>query len=367
MKKELRRIATYLLMTLAFVAFVGCGKSGGGSNIGRDVDKYIARGKYKITRFTFVSAVENKDNIWSLNWPVNYEVDNYSVNFFDPKEMTKEQRDYIYSFVDSLPNYQGEEEYLCTIKLSLEVGNGNKIITGTPLKVISGSYPEGYDEFASIVNDLCGGNKEYVSTSTKMLEATPELFTIRTNISDINVYGGTVEDLMSFLNIDSICDLNEYSSGNGSFTVKDCASHFTFVKYLANELKSAPSTDEECYAYAVELAGKLGVDESLVVKEVSEYGEQEWYSIPDYEGYNLRVYRTDQIQDKIMYYGGYVDSYYDTFKIYESTMSPYDELQGYKLYDFTYSPDDKFAVAVDAVMYEDKDIFAPIGAAMEDY
>lgn len=360
MNRTLYKTIAVFFILITCVSFSGCGNHGNSSN--DEIDSFyenrdIKKGIYKITRISITSAVENDDNIWIINWPKCYYVDNNYVDFFDCEEMSEEQRDFIYSFVNSLPKYQGDEEYLYLIRMNISSGKDYKNHDIGATKCICGGYPEGFEEFVNIINDICGGDKEYINSNSKVVEITPELFTARTNIADENVNGGTVPELMSFLNIDDICSLITLD-GN---MVKDTARNFTSVKYLVHEVKTAPSTDEECYDYAVKLAKKLDIDDKLVVKEISEYGEQEWYSVPGYKDYNLRVYRADLIEDKIAQTGGYVDSYYDTFKIYEDMTSPGDELQGYALYDFTYSPDYKFAIAVLGDIDKDKKIFAELG------
>ncbi|MBR3320836.1 MAG: hypothetical protein IKG04_02725, partial [Exiguobacterium sp.] len=58
----------------------------------------------------------------------------------------------------------------------------------------------------------------------------------------------------------------------------------------------------------------------------------------------IRVYRTDCYSKDIRNYGGWVDSYYESFIIYE----PVDmgELEGANSFDFVYSNDHKFAVCI---------------------
>lgn len=364
MNRTLYKTIAVLFILMMCVSFAGCGNQGNSVyNVeGTYENRDIKKGKYKITDISVVSAVENDDNIWMINWPKCYYVDNYYVDFFSCEEMSEEQRNFIYSFVNSLPKYQGDEEYLYLIRMNISSGKDYKNHDIGAQRCICGSYPEEFEEFVNIINDICGGDKEYINSNTKVVEITPELFTARTNVADINVYGGTVPELMSFLNIDDIYSLNSFGSGRG--LVVDSARNFSAVKYLVNEVKSTPSTDEECYDYAVKLAKKLDIDDKLVVKEISEYGEQEWYSVPGYKDYNLRVYRADLIEDKIAQTGGYVDSYYDTFRIYEDMTSPGDELQGYALYDFTYSPDYKFAIAVLGDIDKDKKIFAELGGVI---
>lgn len=350
-------IKVLLAIMVGCLFLTGCGKDSSDNN-----NKYNVHGKYKITNMQITTCAENSDDIWNIYWPSSYYRNNTKIMLQNATEMTNKQKKAVYSFCSSLSDYREGEDYLCCVRMTVKYGiNYNTVESCRPKYIYGDSYPEGYDEFMQIVNEICGGDMEYLYDSTTYLEITPELFTKRTDVDDAMVKDGTVEELIEVLGIDSVSKLNDLSV----YDAETCAMNFDFVKYLVYDLRSEASTDEECCEFAKKLANELGVDESSVKKETAEYDDEEWYSIPDYKGYNLRVYRTELIKDDIVTGGGWIDLFYNNFKIYEDRTEPGSELEGYALYDFTYSKDDKYAIAVGENIGEEKDLFIEIGEVVE--
>ena len=60
------------------------------------------------------------------------------------------------------------------------------------------------------------------------------------------------------------------------------------------------------------------------------------------------------------------NSYYQSFKIYEDTQGPTSEFMGYNAFDFTYSNDNKFAVAVESDYSKEKETFYNIALSAKE-
>lgn len=347
MKKFFYPVFIIALFTIICLSFTGCNSS--------NPEKKVKKGKYVISEISMESCVENKDGVWKANWPDCYYISTSRVQMNNAKELTKEQRDFVYEFVNSLPTVAEGKDCLCLLYVNIRNSDDGSFLDTTGVKYIYDSYPEGYDEFVDIFNEVCGGDRKYITTNTDIPELTTEFVTARTGVTDMTVNGGTVQELLEHLNIDSVSKFNKYS-----FDLYDYANDYYFKKYLPYEIQTAPSTDEECAEYALRLATELGINENDVVKEYADYDDLEWYTLPGYGDYNLRVYRTELIEKCLV-----MDQSKHTFKIHENNQPPTSEFMGYYEYDFTYNEDSKFAVAVEERLSSEKDIFVDIGQAME--
>lgn len=337
-------IASFIIFCLSFT---GCNSS--------DPEKKVKKGKYVISEIAMESCVENEDGVWKVNWPDCYYVDTSRVQLSKAKELTEEQRDFVYEFVNSLPTATEGKDCLCLLYVNIRNSDDGSFLTTTGVKYIYDSYPEGYDEFVSIFNEVCGGDREYITTNTEIPELTTEFVTARTGVTDMTVREGTVQEMLEHLHIDSVAKFNKYS-----FDLYDYANDYYIKKYLPYEIQTAPGTDEECLEYARRLAAELGINENDVVKEYANYDEQEWYALPGYGDYNLRVYRTEIIENCLV-----TDQSKHTLKIHENNQPPGSEFMGYYEYDFTYTEDSKFAVAVEERLSSGEDVLVDIGQAME--
>lgn len=121
--------------------------------------------------------------------------------------------------------------------------------------------------------------------------------------------------------------------------------------------------------YFTAVTGKTDddINGGMVYKENSEYDDEEWYVIKDYKGSDIRVYRSEDVVDDIYNRGRSLDRYYLSYKIFENKTSPSDEFSGYAEYDFTYSSDNKFAIAVTEISENgcDRKVFYEAALAAE--
>ena len=295
----------------------------------------------EIKSITVMSAEENSENIWYINWPGCYVAGNEYVNFEDKAlELNEDETEFILSYMNSFPSAPenaDESECICRIWVTIVDEKSNCSLIGS----VYGDYPEGTDRFCEIINRVCGGDKEFLCANGNMQEMTDEYFTAITGYTDERIKGGTIRDVVEHLCLDNTIQCYHYFLKNWYYEY--ILDNYELCRMLPYEVYSVPSSDEECRAYAEELAKALGATGG-VTKGSSDFAGQEWYEINGYKDTVIRIYRTDIVSKDIRNSGGLVDTYYCSFTIYE----PVDmgELEGGNRFDFVYSNDHKFAVCV---------------------
>ena len=324
----------------------------------KDMDIKLSSKTLQISKINILSAEENPDNIWEIAWPDEYQSGGTSINFgSECKEISKEDRDFLLTYCNTHEDtYDGD--FLCSISISTI---DDKHHSGQHLYVC-GEYPEDFEEFVIVINRVCGGDKEYLSANKKIKEITPEYVTEITGITDDDVNGGTVSELIDHLGISDISTLSIYLKNS---YINKIASKYKLCRLLEYKIISVQSTDDEWLEYSQKLAEKLGVN-GEIIKGKAPYEDQEWYEIKDSNGTEIRIYRTYGLGSFISQYPGMLDSYYQSYKIYEDTQGPTSEFMGYRDFDFTYSNDNKFAVAVESDYSKEKETFYNIALAAKE-
>ena len=305
-----------------------------------------------------LSAENNPNTIWDIIWPNYYYQGSEIVRFPDSVSISDEDRDILLQFYNEYDNdtYNSGKEFLCYVRIGVvnDKTHSGKII------YIYDEYPEGFESIVDVINRICGGDKEYLTMTGNVQEITPEYLTALTGIDDGKVQHGTVEEVIEHLNIRNIQDVQWYYK---NWTIVDVAQNYSLCRYLPYEVKQAASTDAECKEYAEKLAEELGAP-GKVTKVYSEHNSgHEWYEI-HYKDQSIRVYRSEQVADDIQQYNGLIDSYYYSLTLEEDT-SDYGPLESNDLFDFAYSDDSKFIIAVEISYDDKKDYFLEVAKAVE--
>lgn len=309
----------------------------------------------KIEKIVIITAEENPDNIWKLEWPDNYNCGSDTLRFADAcEEISKEDRDFLLKYCNSHQNTSAGD-FLCYISISTIDGKNH---SGQSLSIY-GEYPEDFDEFEEVINRICGSDKKYLSSNGNPQEITPEFFTAVTGITDDDIDNGTVPELIDHVGIDNVLTLNLYLINSYVYKI---AHNYNLCRLLEYKIVSVPSTDEEWYDYAVKLADELGLD-GEIIKGKAKYDELEWYEIKGLGDTEIRVFKTENIGEFIPRRAGEVDRQYQSYKIYEDTQGPTSEFFGFNSFDFTYSNDYKFAVGVEDDYSKEKEDFYKVAVA----
>ena len=341
-----KRIINLAALLLAFLCMTAC------SDVeGVDGDQKQASSNAEIVRINILTAEENPDHVWKVEWPKYYYAGTEvkmlrHVNM----QISKEDSEYLLKYCNDHKDGKPEDgEFLCFVDISTVDG---QVHSGAST-FIYGSYPEGFDRFAQVINDACGGDREYLTLNEKPAKITEEYFTAITGLTDDDVQGGTVPELIDHLAIHDLLRLSGFLKNRD---VDDVAKNYDLCRLLEYQIVSVPSTEEEWQAYSVRLAKALGAD-GEVTKGKAAYDEQEWYEIKAGNGKSVRVFRTEGLDKFIPQRAGEVDWWYNSFKIYEDTQGPTSEFSGYNAFDFTYSNDRKFAIAVESESGKEKEFF----------
>ena len=321
---------TCIFVFVIFMMLAGCGTAGGSFN------------NVQIEGIEIYTAEANPANIWKINWPDSYMSGDQKIPLGVTGDILSDKdRKYLLEYAEEHKNtHESDGEFLCRVELKTLEDKTHSSIT----MYIYDEYPEGFETFAGTINGICGGKEIFFMNGT-VREVTPEYFTAVTGKTDAEINGGTVSELIEHLNIRGLWDLVPYTT---NLYLDNIAQNYELCRFLQYEVKSAPCTEEEWRDYALKLAGRLGYT-GEVNKESSEYDDEEWYVIKDYKGSDIRVYRSEDVADDIYNRGGSLDRYYLSYKIFENTTPPGDELSGYAQYDFTYSRNNKFAIAVTGI------------------
>ena len=330
------RKLVFLIPCMICFLLAGCGRASNQKLVAAGID--LSSDTLKINEISIVTAEVSEDYLWKIDWPKNYYTGTQSHIFKNGfKAITEDDRNFILQYLSEHDNMSpANGPFLCDIQVSTVDGN---VHSGLSLSVY-GQYPEGFDEFAAVINRICGDDRVYLPTNGNFQEITSEYFTAITGITDDDVAGGTVAEMVEHCHL--VDPVTLYFSSQ--YELSKYAKNFETCKMLEYYAKSSPSTDEECFAYAEKLAAELGITDEIT-KEHSINEDQEWYEIQGFNGANVRVYRAETVTDDM-----YVEtlSQYGNLMVYETTTTPTSECQGYRCLDFIYSNDLKFVVAINS-------------------
>jgi len=154
----------FILMTVMILMLSGCGAAGQGPADSLDHGPGAASGKdIKISRIMFLTAEENPENIWKIEWPNRYFAgSDEHILKSGWKEISDEDIEYILSHAEEYSkNHQTGSRFLRFIDISV-IENGNHHY-GYAFSVYD-EYPEGFDEFAQRLDAIFGGDRTDIRT-----------------------------------------------------------------------------------------------------------------------------------------------------------------------------------------------------------
>ena len=238
MKRKLTSICSLFLALVTAVTFAGCGKAptGDGKNIS-------GKGDTEIRGITVMTAEENSENIWYINWPGYYVSGTEYVQLKDKAlELTGDETEYILSYINSFPEVPenaDDSECICRIWVTIVDEKSNRSLIGS----VYGDYPEGTDRFCQIINRVCGGDKEFLCANGNMQEMTDEYFTAITGYTDDDIKGGTIRDVVEHLSLVNTVQCYPYFLKNWNYEY--ILDNYELCRMLPYEVYSVPSSDEE--------------------------------------------------------------------------------------------------------------------------
>lgn len=334
----------FIILTLLILILSGCKKNKDITSINTTLTDQndLPAHTIVITNIIIDTAEANPDNIWRVNWPDGYYSQGISRTAFDNiQNMAEDDPLFIYNFINGLPDItdvKPDNVYLGEIFLTYDIIDGDKSSSSMLTKAIYDKYPEGYSDFIAIINRICGGDRQYLCMNKAPQEITPEYVTYRTGLTDNDVKNGTLQDVIDVMKLD-IHSLNWHTPTEIAKYCRD----YPALKYLPFDQKTAPSTDDAALNYACSLAAKMDVDSANVAKTKAPFEDIEFYAFSVEDFATVRVYRTEALSNVYTEKGDY-----GQWELRENTTSRSDELQGYKMYNFIYSNDYAFAVAIEA-------------------
>ena len=301
-------------------------------------EKNEAPREIRIRTIDVLSAVENEDHIYQVNYPYTYisynkqERQNERIDMLgvkDRDELTKEDTEYIMNYVKNIPENTNPDRKNVSFRIwlvYLDENNEQQYLSAWGWD----EFPEDWGEFIDYMNGLCGG--EYLRSEGEVVEVTPELLTELYGITDEDVRGGTLQDLIEHneYNMVDLTDHVLYMDNELRDFYADTKEEF-IAPYRPYEIESVESTEEEYEAYMEDFLGRLEgaweereSDQNCLRYYVNTENGDDFYigKTTDLENMSL-----ERPADEDGYYGIALDAHMEGM-VYSS--------------DFFYSPDKKF-------------------------
>lgn len=339
MKKVIKIVVAFFLF--AFI-LTGCGaKDGEGTDKGENGKKgETASGEIYLQKLEVYSNVVNSEQIYHISYPYyfyTFSTDsdgNRYTGLFDltdrisPQELTEQEggAEYFIEYVRNLPEEQKGENLACYVICRYVDGEGNE---ESIYRRSYDTFPEGWEEFIERCNQICGG--EYLSGTGQLQTVTPEFLSEIFEVTDEDVRGGTLQDMIDLLEL----DMKEVTE---TFHITEALNKYyaetkepLIESHRPKELVSVSSTQEEYDAFLEQFLKKLGSDQ--VMEEESDQDYFRRFCISD-TGKRFYTARTDDM-DNLPTAKRSTDDYY--YMELDAHME--DMVMGV---DFIYSADEKY-------------------------
>lgn len=218
----------------------------------------------RIRTIEVVSAVENEDHIYQVEYPYSYiafnkeEKKNERIDMLgvkDRDELTKEDTEYIMNYVKSIPENTNPDRENVSFRIwlvYLDENNEQQYLSAWGWD----EFPEDWGEFIDYVNGLCGGG--YLRSEGEVVEVTPQLLTDLYGVTDEDVREGTLEDFIEHKELD-IVDLTNHVF----YIENELRNYYADMKetliasYRPYEIESVESTEEEYDVFMEDFLGRL--------------------------------------------------------------------------------------------------------------
>lgn len=314
------------------ILLTGCGK------LKPVAEKEEKQWDIRIRTVEVVSAVENEDHIYQVEYPYSYiafnkeEKKNERIDLLGAKdrdELTKEDTEYIMNYVRSLPENANPDRKNISFRIwvvYLDENNEQQYLSAWGWD----EFPEDWGEFIGYMNGLCGG--EYLRSEGEVVEVTPQLLTELYGVTDEDVRIGTLEDFIEKEEL-NIVDLTNHVF----YMENELRNYYAEIKepliapYRPYTLESVVSTEEEYDAFMADFLGRLDGD----------WQEQESnqnylrYYVNTETGDNFYIGKTTDLENMNLESPADEDGYYGI------ALDAHMEGMVFGM-DFFYSPDKKF-------------------------
>lgn len=281
---------TFILITVILTIFLlltGCG-AGNSRQTGKGQGKADAgTGQIRLKSLEVYSNAVNEDRLYHVKYPyyyyafTSYGDGSAGAGHLDlpdaikPGELSGEaDAEYFVEYVKNLPEGQkGDNDSYYVICRYIDGEGNEESIYRRGYDV----FPEGWDEFIAKYNEICGG--EYLFTGDQIQTVTPEFLTEVFGVTDEDVRGGTLQDVIDvrMLNMIEI---------TGLFRIEDALNgYYAEIKepliepHRPRELISVDSTQEEYDAFLEEFFGKIGAGQ--VTEPGSDQDHFRYFYLPE--------------------------------------------------------------------------------------
>ncbi|MBQ8596251.1 MAG: hypothetical protein IJ409_00540, partial [Lachnospiraceae bacterium] len=202
------------------------------------------------------SFAENELHAYHLRWPHDYYALSKEeggrgmlLDLEDAKErseITAEEYTYFVEYVNHLQEEPRQEDSVLSYRIILNYydENGEKQYKGV---IGYDTFPEGWEEFVEKCNEISGGN--YLAAGDSVQEVTPEFLTEVFGVTDDDVRGGTLQDVIDVQGLDmfDVTGLFRMSSELEAFYAS--TKEEQVAPFRPKQIEEAESTQEEYDAF----------------------------------------------------------------------------------------------------------------------
>ena len=202
----MRKYFVILLMSVCVAVLAGCALSG--DKTGKNKSGKKDGPKNLLYSLEVWSLAENDMHVYHLRWPGDYyafsKEDGGRCRLFDLEnakersEITQEELTYFVEYVSSLEPEPWHEGSVHSYRIALSYYDENgedKYISALGYD----TFPEGFEEFIEKCNEIAGGN--YLTTGESLQELSPEFLTEVFGVTDEDVRGGNLQDVIDTLEL----------------------------------------------------------------------------------------------------------------------------------------------------------------------
>lgn len=261
-----RKLIKIIMAVCLLLMMTGCGSDSRNS----------ATGELQIRQIEVYSAAENDYQVYHVKYPYYYYAfssDKCSMYDLDQhvecQELTQEQVQYFIDYISSLPDSSERE---VGEDISFYISFSYRDENGEDVNIYRSGYdafPDGWEDFIDSYNEILGW--EYLAGNGQIQRVTPEFLTDVFGVTDADVRGGTLQDVIDVMELDikKVTDLFYIDSAlNGYYaSIKEDE----IEPYRAKELVSVESTQEEYDEFIEKYLDALGLDLSAERESDQDY------------------------------------------------------------------------------------------------
>ncbi len=291
---------------------------------------------------------ENEEGIYYIKYPYSY----YKVtqegggrciryemtNALSDSEISEKDFNYLTGYIRELSDNSYTEKSKIAYEIMIEYYDSRYSDLKYEHIIGYDEFPQGWNRFIKTVNKVCGD--KYLTSKGDIVELTPQLLTEWFGVTDADVQGGMLQDVIDYNNL-NMSSITQDFSMHGAIEAYHISNKADLLApYIPTEYTIVDSTDEEYELFIQELLAS-DADNMWVEKGSSQINLRYFYS--EVTGQSFYLGQTSKLDPGDILYIDYYNCYKMDFGIIYS--SPFVDGGPIDLVDFVYSPCGKYVFA----------------------